>query len=97
MPDDMSNSKEDKVQFKVEMPARTRDLLRDASDATGYPMSMIIRLLVEYNLQTLDIDRELRKALKSFAAKHRTELKLTARQKKVIENVVGDSFTKDLI
>lgn len=93
----VSNKKVDHIQFKIMLPPATRDALRGAADATGYPMSRILQALIDNHLSTLDMDKELRTHLRNFAKKNRVELKLTLKQKKVLQDVTGDRFTDDLL
>lgn len=93
----LSNKKVDRVQFKLDVWNETRELLRKASDETGYPMAMIVNILVKYYLKPLHIEDDVRRHLAEFARKNREELKLSKRQKKVIEDASKYEFTDDLI
>lgn len=82
----MSNKKE-KVQVKFEVPVRIKDKLDEIADKTGFPRTTIFCMLVDYYLTSpLDVEHDVRRALADIIRKNTSELKLTARQKRVIQN-----------
>lgn len=85
--------------IKVDVPRRTKDKLEEVAKTTGFSMTLIITMLVEYYLGTpLDVEHDVRRTLVRIAEENKQTLRLTERQKKVIANVAGDDgFTNELL
>lgn len=97
MAQNVSRSKTERIQLKLDVKPETREALRKAASETGYSMSTIFELLVKYQLVGLHIEEAVRRNLLEFSRRNKEKLNLSKRQKKVIEDVVRDEFTKDLL
>ncbi len=94
----MSNRKTDTVSMRIDIPRELYNKVVAAASELSMPMTSIIQMLVRYHLSSLDLEHNTRAALKAIAIKNKQELKLSARQKRIIENVaVDDGFTNDLL
>lgn len=94
----MSKEKVERVQMKMNIRATVKQRLEELSNVTGFPMVKIVEMLVTYYGNPLDVEHDMRRMLKEALERNKQELKLTRRQKKVIEdNVTNRQFTKDLI
>lgn len=82
----MSNKKE-KVQVKFEVPVRIKDKLDEMYEQTGFSRTTIFCMLVDFYLTSpLDVEHDVRRALDKLVKQNTNELKLTPRQKRVIQN-----------
>lgn len=97
----MSNTKTapKRAVIKVDVPQRIKDKLEDVCIKTGFSMTLVVQMLVDFYLGTpLDVEADVRRALVKVAEENKQRLRLTERQKKVIANVASkDGFTDDLL
>lgn len=96
MQQDMSNKKARRVQLKLDVTQETKDKLTEASVKTGLSMTLIVQTLIKYYLTPLDIEHDVRRSLAEFSKKNTTELKLSKRQKRILENATEDSLVTHL-
>ena len=95
----MSNTNQTKrVQLKFDVPVEVKERFQQVSAETGFSMTQILCMLAKYYLSTLDVEHDVRRMLRQVTSAKKEELKLSKRQKRIIENAnVSDKFTKDLI
>lgn len=94
----MSNQKTERVQLKLDVPREVKDKLEDMSAKTGFPMTLIMTMLVRYYLNSpIDIEHDVRRTLVQVAEQKKKELKLSPRQKRIIQDVADTNFTADLL
>jgi hypothetical protein len=99
MPRIVSNKKIVRVQLKVDVWPETRDKLRTMAADTGQSMAMITNLIVKYFLTEIVLEEAVRRSLAEYARKNKDTLKLSKKQKRIIENAdpARHDFTKDLL
>ena len=94
----MSNQKTERVQLKLDVPREVKDKLEDMSAKTGFSMTLIMTMLVRYYLNSpIDIEHDVRRTLVQVAEQKKKELKLSPRQKRIIEHVAETTFTDGLV
>lgn len=94
----MSNKKEERAQMKFDVPQDVRARVQEVSEQTGFNMTTIFCMLVRYYLVSpLDVEHDVRRMLVEVAKKNEKQLRLSKRQKEVIDDVAKTLFTDELI